>query len=253
MSVSDNPYPGNARARPRPLVTPIDGVTLWWCELDAEAASLPSLRAWLSPAEHARAMRFASNTLAQRYLQGRAALRWVLAQLLRVRPDEVPIERGRRGRPQLANSGNLDFNVSNTRNIAFVATATNARVGVDVESEHRQLNHVGLARKFLTLREQAMLAGMNTDEHRRAFLRLWTCKEAMSKATGDALAAPLRKLDVELSPALRLVAGPPPYLSDDWRLAAVAAPSGYLATVAVWHGATLRQADAGLDNVTRGL
>ena len=96
------------------------------------------------------------------------------------------------------------------------------------------LNHLGLARKFLTSREQAAIASTDVDEHRLAFLRLWTCKEAMSKATGEALSAPLRELDIELAPALRLAGGPPPYVADDWKLAAVDAPDRYLATVALW-------------------
>ena len=94
----------------------------------------------------------------------------------------------------------IDFNVSNTSDIALVGVADSPglRIGVDVESEDRMLNHAGLARKYLTSREQAAIASADDDAHRRAFLRLWTCKEAMSKATGQALSAPLRKLDVEL-------------------------------------------------------
>ena len=57
----------------------------------------------------------------------------------------------------------------------------------------------------------------------------------MSKATGDALSAPFRRLDVELVPALRLVDGPAPYTAPRWRLLAVEVPGDYLATAALWH------------------
>ena len=56
----------------------------------------------------------------------------------------------------------------------------------------------GLARKFLTRRERAEIAPLTSDIRRKRFLRLWTCKEAMSKATGDALSAPFRYIDVTL-------------------------------------------------------
>ncbi len=236
MSVSEFPYPGNERNRPYRLAAPLDSVTLWWCDLDNDTDALPLLAAWLSPPERARAERYGSTSLAQRYTRGRATLRWILAQRLRVPPERVPIERGDRGRPRLQGRTDIDFNVSNTSDIALVGVADSPglRIGVDAEREDRVLNHAGLARKYLTSREQAAIASADEDAHRRAFLRLWTCKEAMSKATGQALSAPLRKLDVELTPSLRLVSGPAPYVADDWRLAAVDAPGGFLATVALW-------------------
>lgn len=236
VSVSEFPYPGNERNRPYRLAVIEGGVTLWWCDLGDDAKTLPSLAAWLSPAERARAGRYGSASLSHRYTRGRAALRWILASRLGIPPEQVPIDKDERGRPRLADRTGIDFNVSNTRNVAFVGLveAAGTRIGVDVEHQDRALNHAGLARKFLTTREQAAIASLDADAHRRAFLRLWTCKEAMSKATGQALSAPLRDLDVDLAPSLWLVDGPPPYVADDWRLAAVDAPGGFLVTVALW-------------------
>jgi 4'-phosphopantetheinyl transferase len=217
-------------------------VKLAWCELIADEASLSALSAWLSPDERARSERFATRTLADRYRIGRAALRWLLGRQLGVGPGNVPIERDARGRPRLAD-GTLDFNISHTRDVALVGicSAAGTRIGVDVEHEARSLDHAGLARKFLTPREQATVAAFDEDAHRRAFLMRWTCKEAMSKATGDALGAPLRRLDVELAPTLRLVDGPSPYTPADWRLEAAAVPPGYLAAVALWTSAAGRR------------
>jgi phosphopantetheinyl transferase len=65
-------------------------------------------------------------------------------------------------------------------------------------------------------------------------LRLWTCKEAMSKATGDGLAAPFRALDVSNEGPPRVRDGPAPYRPADWQLHALEAPAGYLATLALW-------------------
>jgi len=105
---------------------------------------------------------------------------------------------------------------------------------VDIEHRDRELNVDGVARKFMSAHEQAMLGSRDGEARRHALLRLWTCKEAMSKATGDALSAPLRDLDVQLEPALALADGPAPYTPADWRLAAIDAPDGYLATAALW-------------------
>jgi 4'-phosphopantetheinyl transferase len=236
VSVSDIPYPGNEAARPRPLPNAIAGIRLFWCELDNDDDALRVLAGWLSPPEHARAARYGQAALARRYVAGRAALRWVLGTLLGTAPRAVAIERGERGRPRLANNASIDFNVSNTRNVAVVAVCETPglRVGVDVEHGERALNHSLLARKFLTTREQAALRALPDDARRRAFLRAWTCKEAMSKATGDALSAPLARLDVRLAPVLQLVDGPAPYVPQHWSLAAVGVPAPYLATLAIW-------------------
>ena len=218
------------------------GLALWWCSTAAADDAVEVLQGWLSPAEHARAARLALPALARRYVVGRAALRYVLADLLQQAPAEIAIIRGARGRPQLADATNLDFNVSNTRQVALIAVTTmpGARVGVDIEHRDRELRHEGLARKFCTPAEYASLDVLAGDARRHRFLRLWTCKEAMSKATGDALGAPLRRLDVELEPILRLAGGPPPYPPADWSLLAASVPGDYFASVAVWRsGATL--------------
>ena len=97
------------------------------------------------------------------------------------------------------------------------------------------LNADGLARKFLTERERTALAPLDADARRRDFLRLWTCKEAMSKATGDALMAPFREIDVSDDDGLQLSAGPPPYTPEHWQLFAPHVADDLLATVAVWH------------------
>ena len=222
-------------ARPLPLASPAPGVEAWTCELTRSRDDVAALADVLSPAEHARAARFGRPELRERYVVGRATLRFLLGQRLGVAPEAVVIDRGRRGRPLVAGAPDLDFNVSHTRGVALFGITASGRIGVDIEHEARELNVTGVARKFMSPREQAALAALGEDARRRTLLRLWTCKEAMSKATGDALSAPFRRLDVELVPAPRLVDGPAPYTASRWRLLAVEVPGGYFATVALWH------------------
>jgi 4'-phosphopantetheinyl transferase len=188
----------------------------------------------LSEPELARARRFGRTDLRDRYVVGRATLRAILGAALDVDPSRVTIVRGQRGRP-MVEGGQLDFNVSHTLATAIFAVTRGARVGIDIEHRDRALNVDGVARKFMSPGEQAMLEGLAGDLRRHTLLRLWTCKEAMSKATGDALGAPFRKLDVVLEPAPRLRDGPQPYEPSRWRLLPVDISGGYLATVALWH------------------
>jgi 4'-phosphopantetheinyl transferase len=223
----------------RKLQFAIQGIDVWLCGLERTTDELTRASASLSPAERVRAERFGTDALRDRWIAGRATLRLLLGNALGIAPAAVVIRRGERGRPELGESGTVrDFNVSHTRDVALFAIARDlpdgARIGADIERGDREVRADKLARKFLTMREQAMLAQHDIDERRRLFLRYWTCKEAMSKATGDGLAAPFRRLDVELDPSPRLRDGPSPYLAPHWTLHDAGAPEPWFATIAIW-------------------
>jgi 4'-phosphopantetheinyl transferase len=211
------------------------------CQLDRIPAGVSAITHWLSPAEQERAARFGTDALRQRWIVGRATLRLLLASALGIDPAAVPLQRGVRGRPELMHPHTLDFNVSHTHNVALIGIAHGlpraSRIGVDIERVGRPVNADRLARKFLTERERAVLAPLDADARRRGFLRLWTCKEAMSKATGDALLAPFREIDVTTTDGLQLSSGPPPYTPEHWRLFVADVAQDLLATVAVWRAA----------------
>jgi 4'-phosphopantetheinyl transferase len=236
VSVSDSDYPGNEAEVPRPLPSPAAGVALWSCPLVADDKTVRELTNWLSAEERARVARFGKPILARRYTIGRAALRFVLAARLAVAPHAVPIVCDQRGRPRLPDAPSVDFNVTHTGDAAMfgLVESRGVRIGVDLECASRNVNHVGLARRVCTSREREALAPLDEHARRLAFLRLWTCKEAMSKATGDALAAPFRHLDVAREPDFALVAGPPPYTPREWALHSVRVPDGFIGTVALW-------------------
>lgn len=236
MSLSDFGGAGNARGEPRRIASPEPDLALWWLPLEGDDADLPASWATLSVEEAARARRFGTDALRHRYVVGRSALRRTLAQRLGIAPASVPILRGARGRPMLEGGGTLDFNVSHTHGIALIAHLQRPgfRVGVDIERVDRSLSHDALATKFLTQRERAAIAPLDEDARRRAFLRLWTCKEAMSKATGDGLIAPFRAIGIDIARALRVVEGEGIYAPERWTLHAVSVPAAHYATAAIW-------------------
>ena len=61
---------------PKPLPSPSDTVSLWWCALTCSAGAAAVIAGWLSSDECTRMQRFGSDTLRTRYLVGRASLRW---------------------------------------------------------------------------------------------------------------------------------------------------------------------------------
>ena len=226
--------PGDVAAGPLRVSAPGSDVELWLASLARSTDEIAAMARSLSPAETARAERFGHPDLRNRYVVGRATLRMLLGQRLSIAADAVVIQRGERGRPFTAQADGLDFNLSHTRGVALFGITHGQRIGVDIEHGERSINVEGIARKFMSPREQSGLNALAADDRRRVLLRLWTCKEAMSKATGDALSAPFRRMDVESVAQLRLAEGPPPYTPEHWRLLPVAVPGGFLATVALW-------------------
>ncbi|MEO8302577.1 MAG: 4'-phosphopantetheinyl transferase superfamily protein [Betaproteobacteria bacterium] len=238
MTPADDP--GAAPAKIRSAIASVaSGVDLWWFGLARTPEEIDEATALLSASERARAERWGTDALRHRWIAGRAALRTLLGDVLGIAPPAVAIRRGLRGRPELVDaSAGLDFNVSHTRGVALVAIARDlpegTRIGVDIEHADRDVGADRLARKFLTPHERQTLADLDADGRRQRFLRYWTCKEAMSKATGDGIAAPFRRLDIELAPSPRLQDGPAPYLPAHWKLHFAALPPEWLATLAVW-------------------
>jgi 4'-phosphopantetheinyl transferase len=209
------------------------------CQLDRPDFEIDALTRTLSQSERSRAARFGTELLRRRWVAGRATLRHLLGESLGLEPQAVTLQRGPRGRPEVQGDFDIDFNISHTEEVALMAIARPihppSRIGVDIERASRRVNADRLARKVLTANERSYRAQLAPNEWRQRFLRLWTCKEAMSKATGDALSAPFGRIDVSLEHGPALRAGPPPYRSEDWTLHALDVPAELVATLAVWH------------------
>ncbi len=209
---------------------------LWWSRLAPAPDVAQRATAWLSAAETARAARFGSAPLRERYIIGRATLRLLLSETLERHPAAVAIERGQRGRPILAGAPDIDFNVSHTGDVAVYAIGrinAGVRLGIDVEYRARQAGVERLARKLLTGPERSRLERLSPDDARVEFLRIWTCKEAMSKATGDGLAAPFGLIEVDPGEAPRVIAGPGRYAPQGWALHRIPMPLPCIVTVAL--------------------
>ncbi len=140
MSLDDLPGAGNRddagfAREPVALPPPATGVSLWAFALARDATALRELEALLSPDERARAARFGTHSLRDRYVVGRGTLRRLLGATLGCAPGAVAIRRGLRGRPQVDGAG-FDFNVTHTAGVALVGIAAHGRIGVDIE--HRR-------------------------------------------------------------------------------------------------------------------
>lgn len=124
------------------------------------------------------------------YAISRACLRHILATKIGGDPREVAFTRLQsfHGKPILANRQHgLTFNLSHAHGLIAIALGRGREVGIDVEWLGRRVNDVSLSRRYFNDTELAQLVRAPRDERVRAFLRLWTRREAHAKMTGEGL------------------------------------------------------------------
>ena len=114
-------------------------------------------------------------------------LRASLAPAVGASPGDLRFGREEKGRPFLLSADPPDFNLSDTDGGTLVALCRRGRIGVDLEHTDREPAVLRLAARYFAAEETMALAAMPADAARRAFLRLWTAKEASCKATGTGI------------------------------------------------------------------
>ena len=191
-----------------------DDVDLWLLELDAETAHRDVTK---------------------------AAHRLLGTLLMRYAGVDSPPEilRTERGKPYAPALDGLDFNLSHARNHVLIAFARKQPLGVDIERIDRRIEIEDLARRFFAAAEADALEALPEAARPAAFVRLWTCKEAVLKALGLGISFGLDKACFHLGAdgipsdlaELPAIAGRPA----DWQLVLLEPAPGFLGALA-WRG-----------------
>ncbi|HET7063349.1 MAG TPA: 4'-phosphopantetheinyl transferase superfamily protein [Rudaea sp.] len=175
-------------------------------------------------------------------------VRGLLAAYLDCAPDAVRLRLGEHGKPFLdgpflAGSRAFDFNVSHSGGALIVAIARGQALGVDIETQRRRRPVLDLARRFFAADEASALASLDEPRRQIAFLRLWSCKEAVVKALGIGIGFGLARVQFGIDPA-----GEPVELSvihasagtrEDWHIVRLA-PTGAHVGALAWRGPSRR-------------
>lgn len=210
-------------------------IHVWRINLIEVAAEDSPLPGCLSSKERERAARFHFARDRRRFIIRRMVLRQLLGECLNIKPEDVRLAYGPRGKPMIESDSDLRFSCSHSGDMALIALARNREVGVDLE-EHRRLTDVmDLADSFFSPLEIAQLTSLPPALKTAGFFDCWTRKEAFIKATGLGLSFPLNRFAVSLTPnrpaALLLVENDPSAV-DHWRMISLTADSNYSATLA---------------------
>lgn len=224
MRVRVRPLPEKFGPFPAPA-----GVDVWVTPLDGFPHD-PA--ATLTPDERDRGERYKHPRIRAQFAQARCLLRTLLAGYLGCRPIDVPITYTPDGKPVLCGEP-LHFNLTHTEGLAVVAVGA-VRVGVDAEKERAVPTADGLVERFFAGPEREAYRELPTALRPTAFLRGWTCKEAVLKGVGCG-ARGLDRLVLEMDPRRPprvLAVGDAAEHGTGWALACWSPAAGFVAALA---------------------
>jgi 4'-phosphopantetheinyl transferase len=174
-------------------------VTVWCWSLDANEPEIERLSAMLGADEKGRAERLRLPDVRRRFVVAHAAMRSILGAEIGVSPSDVRFVAGPHGKPAFANPTDVRFNLSHSHDLAVLAVCRGAEIGVDVECVRHIDEAERIAERFFAESEKQAVARAQGDARDRLFMRLWTCKEAYLKATGDGLSRPFDEVVVVIA------------------------------------------------------
>jgi len=209
-----------APPRPAPLPTR-QQVHLWRLRLPAE--SEPAWRDILTAEEREHAHRFHFQADRRRFTVTRAVLRTILAEYLDTEACSLRFLINEYGKPSLApehNPAGISFSVSHSGDCSLLAFGGSVEVGVDVEDLRKGRDVMGLGKAVLAPSEYREFLGLPGGERRLFLFQRWTRREAVAKALGRGLSAPLDQLEAAAK-------------SDDWSVRSIDIGEDYAAALAV--------------------
>jgi 4'-phosphopantetheinyl transferase len=191
------------------LDLPPGDVGVWWAD---HRAARDGWRDLLDAAERGRIAAYRRPADRDRFLVGVTLIRRLFAAELDLPPGRVSLDRACRhcGRPHgkvrlarsstagTADAGGTAIEVSLSHSGAWVVLAAcrSYPVGVDVETVDASIDHRAVAAIVLCESERRRLDATPAPEWAASFARYWVRKEAVVKATGEGLRAPLADLEV---------------------------------------------------------
>ena len=172
-------------------ILPVDEVHVWQVDLIAWEKEVESLIELLDAEERERAARFKFPAPRNQFVISRALLRQALGRYRRIDARAIRFRTTANGKPELAESCDLRFNLSHTAGVTVFAVARHRQVGVDVERIRQDTDAIELAERFFSPPEVQWLRSQPAAQLIPSFFSCWTAKEAYIKAQGEGLSLPL--------------------------------------------------------------
>jgi 4'-phosphopantetheinyl transferase len=173
-------------------------IDLW--RVNLSDADLDRSQSILSDDEQQRADKFLLDAIRSTFVRSRCALRIVLARCLDQKAASLEFNYTEQGKPQLASPMDDDFhfNLSHSEDTALIVVANGRRVGIDISSSRRATRWQPIAKRSFSVSELNLLLKLPEVDQEATFHRIWTQKEAYTKAIGDGYSYGFQKFTVEV-------------------------------------------------------
>ena len=188
---------------------------------DVDTPTLATYQAWLSLEEQRRYEGFRHERRCREYIVGRGLARRALARELSCAPDQIEFETAEQGKLTVrapCPTDRIHFNITHTADYVGCVTCRDHAVGVDVERLDKRVSTLDIAKRFFSAAEYETLQGLAEIDRVNEFFTIWTLKEALAKAYGLGLAAPLEssRMHVDLPSFIDAESSYPPFSGGAW-------------------------------------
>ena len=220
--------PGNTVIEPG-----TDFIDLWRVDLSDPDLEQQGI---LTDDEYRRADKFAFDTGRNNFVRSRCTLRRILAGCLDCPANRIEFRFNEHDKPELAVPDvGVQFNLSHSADTALIGVGKDRRIGVDVNYMGRTSGWKAIAKRTFTVTEQTSFFAQPEEAQEEIFYRVWSQKEAYTKAIGDGFSYGFKNFTVVVDAgggAGLLADTKTPGSVDEWNIVSIDVGSSCVAALA---------------------
>lgn len=140
------------------------------------------------------AEKYPTSEQRKKYYYTRCLLKQILSKYIGISAEDISFVHNPNGKPYLCCDKNIYFNLSHTNEKFCLAIGCTDEIGIDIEAKPESHTMQELMDYFLTEAEQSNVINEFPDNLEHKLLRMWTQKEAITKALGLTLDSSLKHI-----------------------------------------------------------
>lgn len=177
-----------------------DHARTWLFDLNDYSEHINIIESCLSAAERERGQQIKIEKNRRLYALRKGITRLFFSHYLDLKPGDVDYGYSPNKKPYLLNAKTVRFNISHSKNYLLIGIAFKKEIGVDIEIVKKEFHDELLKNSLCSLEELKVFH--DYEEKNLSFYKIWTQKEAISKAFGLGIAFGFNEFSVSGNPLL---------------------------------------------------